>query len=29
VKSAGERSTSFEEDGGICPLDEDEPLTCN
>ena len=21
--------TSFEEDGGICPLDEDEPLTCN
>jgi hypothetical protein len=29
VKSAGERGTSFEEDGGICPLDEDEPLTCN
>ena len=25
----GERGTSFEEDGGICPLDEDEPLTCN
>ena len=29
MKSAGERSTSFEEDGGICPLDEDKPLTCN